>query len=120
MKSILNFVIETLRKSINKFSNEAIILQPLFQDTLHKQSVLGSKIWGTLVRPYQSKEFLKKNIFIIPLLCKGDKGIGSVAFVNLQKSQRSIEIFSPSDHENLHFKNSAFYFIRFLKVFINF
>jgi hypothetical protein len=112
LRSLLAFVLTPLRNSLSNYSNNFILLEPLYQDTLHKQSTLSSTVWESLIQSHQKKEFLEKEELIIPLLTKGNKGIGSVAFICRSKARESIEIYSPSDHENIHLKNSSFYFIR--------
>jgi hypothetical protein len=112
LRSLLEFVLTPLKKSLSNYSSDFILLDPLYQDSLHKQSSLNSAVWDNLVAPHQSKEFLKKEEIVIPLLTQGSRGIGSIAFICRSKSRESIEIYSPSDHENVHLKNSSFYFIR--------
>lgn len=113
LRSLLDFVLTPLQKSLSQYSNDFMLLEPLFQDSLHKQTISGSQVWDGLVGTGRRQEFLKKKRLIIPLLKKNGPGIGSMAFICREKSKEVIEIFSPNSHENLHLKNSAFYFLRY-------
>lgn len=112
LRSLLDFVLTPLQQSLSRHSAEFMLLEPLYQDTLHKQTISGAKVWDGLVGAGRNQEFLKKQRLFIPLLSKAGSGIGSMAFICRDKAQEAIEIFSPNAHENLHLKNSAFYFLR--------
>lgn len=112
LRSIFEFVLGPLRKSLSKYSNDFILLRPLFEDMLLSHSVIGSSAWDSLVLPHQREQLKTRENFVIPLLSKDGGQIGSVAFICRQKRKESIEIYSPSEQGNLHLKNSSFYFLR--------
>jgi hypothetical protein len=118
IRSILEFVLVPLRKSLSKYSQDFLLLQPLYQDLLLSQSVSGNKAWESLVDLDQRQQFLTRENLVIPLLNKDTKGVGSIAFICRSKMRECIEIYSPSDQENLHLKNSSFYFLRYVIVLL--